>query len=100
MIEMQIIIGVSGAILVMLAFVAFGQKRVNARINEMQNNTMSDRIRIDHIERDVHDLKEGQQAISAGYNKQYADIAGIIKESLEPMGRRLERIEDKLMGGK
>ena len=97
---MQIIIVAVSAIFIMLTFVSFGQRRVNARIDDMQSNTMSDRVRIDHIERDVHDLKEGQQAISAGYIKQYTDIAGIIKESLEPMGRRLERIEDKLMQGK
>ena len=94
---MQIIIVAISVMIVMLTFVSFGQRRFNAKLAEMQNNTMSDRIRIDHIERDVHDLKEGQQAISAGYNKQYADIAGIIKDSLEPMSTRVMRIEQLLM---
>lgn len=87
-------------IIVLVGFVAFGQRSINSRVDMLNEKLNEEARRVDRLDDKVGDMKEEQKAISEGYMRLYQDVSTMIKESFIPLSNKLEKIDDYIREGK
>lgn len=87
-------------ILIMVAFVAVGQKTINSRVDKLYDKVNEEARRVDLIDSKVGDMKEEQKTINEGYMQLYKSVSTMIKESFAPLSQKIDKMDDFLRAGK